>query len=124
MATTRPMPVSCDRIRRAQLLAKERGVVAGVDLAKRIFHSVDIGLKVEILIEDGEQIGLAMWCSLYPVHPIRYSRPERLVLNFMQRMSGIATQTNRLVRMLEGTHAKLLDTRKTTPLLRELKSMP
>jgi nicotinate-nucleotide pyrophosphorylase (carboxylating) len=105
---------------RAQLLAKERGVVAGVDLAKRIFHSVDIGLKVEILIEDGEQIGPGNVVLTVSGASHSILKAERLVLNFMQRMSGIATQTNRLVRMLEGTHAKLLDTRKTTPLLREL----
>lgn len=105
---------------RAQLLAKETGVVAGVDLAKRIFNKVDTHLKVEIRMEDGSPIspGDVVLTVSGPSNSIL--KAERLVLNFMQRMSGIATQTQRLVRLLDGTDAKLLDTRKTTPLLREL----
>lgn len=105
---------------KAHLLVKEAGVVAGVSLAVRIFHRVDPNLKVTVHIEDGTVISIGDVVLTVEGASRSILKAERLVLNFMQRMSGIATRTHQLVKLTEGTHAKLLDTRKTTPLLREL----
>jgi nicotinate-nucleotide pyrophosphorylase (carboxylating) len=108
---------------RARLLVKEDGVVAGVQLAERIFHYVDPALKVNLLIADGAAIKVGDVVLTVEGSSNSILKTERLVLNFMQRMSGIATRTRQLVRLTEGTNAKLLDTRKTTPLLRELEKL-
>lgn len=108
---------------RAQLLVKEHGVVAGVALAVRIFHAVDPKLQVDVRIGDGTQIAVGDVVLTVAGPSNSILKAERLVLNFMQRMSGIATHTQRLVKLTEGTNAKLLDTRKTTPLLRELEKL-
>lgn len=107
-------------IGKAQLLVKEQGVIAGVALAQRIFHRVDPMLHVDIRIHDGSTIALGDVVLTVQGRSQSILKAERLVLNFMQRMSGIATRTHQLVQLIEGTSAKLLDTRKTTPLLREL----
>ncbi len=103
---------------RARLLIKDTGILAGMELAQAIFAQVDSGLQVQVLLTDGSpvipgDIGLIVAGNAQSI-----LKAERLVLNCMQRMSGIATYTNRLVQLLEGTRAKLLDTRKTTPLFR------
>ena len=103
---------------KARLIFKEDGIVGGIELAIQIFKIVDHGLKIEVFKKDGDvvkygDIGLHVSGS---VHSILVS--ERLVLNCMQRLSGIATITNKIVKKIEGTNAKLLDTRKTTPGLR------
>jgi len=108
---------------RAQLLVKESGVVAGVGLAVRIFHAVDPKLEVDVRIVDGAQIAVGDVVLIVAGSSNSILKAERLVLNFMQRMSGIATHTQKLVKLTEGTNAKLLDTRKTTPLLRELEKL-
>jgi nicotinate-nucleotide pyrophosphorylase (carboxylating) len=108
---------------RARLLVKEDGVVAGVQLAERIFHYVDPALKVNLLIADGAAIKVGDVVLTVEGSSNSILKAERLVLNFMQRMSGIATHTRQLVQLIEGTTAKLLDTRKTTPLLRELEKL-
>lgn len=108
---------------KAQLLAKENGVVAGVELAQRIFHHHDPDLSVNVLISDGSDIHVGDVVLTVEGSSRSILKTERLVLNFMQRMSGIATHTQRLVKLTEGTGAKLLDTRKTTPLLRELEKL-
>lgn len=108
---------------RAQLLVKENGVVAGVGLAVRIFHHVDPKLEVDVRIADGAQIAVGDVVLTVAGSSKSILKAERLVLNFMQRMSGIATHTQRLMKLTEGTNAKLLDTRKTTPLLREVEKM-
>lgn len=102
----------------AKLLIKEDGIIAGVQLALEIFKQVDADLKVEVFINDGAEVkygDIALTVS-GSSHSILLA--ERLVLNCMQRMSGIATKTNHIVQLLSGYHTQLLDTRKTTPGLR------
>jgi len=103
---------------KARLIFKENGIVAGLKLAEQIFKTVDPQLKVELLKKDGDHItygdiGLHVSGS---VHSILVS--ERLVLNCMQRLSGIASITRTIVDAVKGTNVKILDTRKTTPGLR------
>ena len=104
----------------ARLLVKDTGIIAGTGAASRIFQRIDEAIQIEILIEEGSDvqpgdtvftIGGAMWSIL---------RAERLVLNVMQRMSGIATRTAEYVGRLEGLPTRILDTRKTVPGLRML----
>ena len=103
---------------RARLLVKDQGVLAGVEVARAIVQRIDPGLELEVSIQDGRSVkpGDIAFTVNGSVHSILQS--ERLMLNFMQRMSGIATYTKRLVDIIEGTGAQLLDTRKTTPGLR------
>ncbi|MDQ7947835.1 MAG: carboxylating nicotinate-nucleotide diphosphorylase [Pedobacter sp.] len=105
---------------RAQLIVKENGVLAGVELALEIFHQVDPELQVNVLIKDGEKVkvGDIALTVTGSTHGILLA--ERLVLNCMQRMSGIATKTSRIVALLKPYHTQVLDTRKTTPGLRYL----
>ena len=103
---------------KAKLLIKEKGVLAGVELAKRIFKRFDPELKVDVFIKDGEEVNPGDIAFEVSGKSISILSTERLVLNFMQRMSGIATQTRSIVDLIEGTSAKLLDTRKTTPGIR------
>ena len=108
---------------KSKLLVKEDGVLAGVDVALQVFNIVDPDLKTEVYIRDGSEIrtGDVVFTVSGKVQSILVA--ERLVLNIMQRMSGIATTTRKYVRCIEGTHARLLDTRKTTPNLRILEKM-
>jgi nicotinate-nucleotide pyrophosphorylase (carboxylating) len=108
---------------KAKLLVKENGVIAGVSLAERIFQRFDPELKIKILIEDGSTVTVGDIVLTVEGSSRSILKTERLVLNFMQRMSGIATKTAKLNSLISGTSAKLLDTRKTTPLLRELEKM-
>ena len=105
---------------KAQLLVKEDGILCGVEVAKKIYQKFDSDLKINVFIEDGTPIKKGD--IVYTVEGKRVSilQTERLVLNFMQRLSGISTQTNQYVKLLEGTNTKVLDTRKTTPGLRLL----
>lgn len=109
-----------DKLGEAKLLVKEDGVIAGIDVAVEIFKQVDNSLEVDVFIEDGSIVkyGEIVLFVRGKIHSIL--KAERLVLNVMQRMSGIATRTAEYVKQLEGTSAKVLDTRKTTPLLRFL----
>lgn len=102
----------------AQLLVKDDGIIAGVELAGMIFKKFDPSLEINVLIEDGSRVTKGDIAFILKGSSRSILSTERLVLNFMQRMSGIATQTNRLVQLIEGTNAKLLDTRKTTPGIR------
>jgi len=104
----------------ARLLVKEKGVLAGVRVAERIFHRFDNEILMELYLNDGDPIkpGDVAFRVCGKVHTILQC--ERLVLNVMQRMSGIATSTRSYVSMLEGTGAQILDTRKTTPGFRIL----
>ena len=106
-----------------QLLVKEEGILAGVDVAKTTFEQIDPNLVVDILIEDGSSInkGDIAFNIQGPVRSLL--RGERLVLNIMQRMSGIATKTHSIAQLIKGTRSKLLDTRKTTPNMRVLEKM-
>lgn len=105
---------------RATLLVKEDGILCGVEVAREVFHQVDPTLTMDIFLHDGAEIHKGD--RVFEVHGRAASilQGERLALNFMQRMSGIATATHRVTRQLQGLHTKILDTRKTTPLLREL----
>ncbi len=105
---------------KAQLLVKENGVLAGVQLAVEIFKKVDKSLKVKAFINDGSRIKIGDIVLIVEGKAQSILLAERLVLNCMQRMSGIATKTNYLVQLCKGTKAKVIDTRKTTPNLRGL----
>ncbi|MFT5858113.1 MAG: nicotinate-nucleotide pyrophosphorylase (carboxylating) [Flavobacteriaceae bacterium] len=102
----------------ARLLVKDNGVIAGVELAERIFKTFDPSLEIDVLIKDGESVIFGDIAFIVKGSSRSILTTERLVLNFMQRMSGIATQTSQIVQLIEGTNVKLLDTRKTTPGIR------
>ena len=104
----------------AQLIIKEAGILAGVELAEMIFKRFDDELKIEVLLKDGSIVKPGDIAFIVNGSSRSILSSERLVLNFMQRMSGIASQTNRIVKLIEGTNTKLLDTRKTTPGIRYL----
>ena len=103
---------------KATLFVKDDGILAGVDLAVRIFRKYDPSLEVDVLIIDGTPVKKGDIAFTVTGSSRSILATERLVLNFMQRMSGIATKTNRIVSLLEGTSTRLLDTRKTTPCIR------
>jgi len=105
---------------KAKLLIKEKGILAGVKVALEAFSTIDKDLTCEILIEDGKSIlpdDIAFYISGRQQSILK---SERLVLNIMQRMSGIATSTNQYVEQVKGFKTKILDTRKTTPGIRFL----
>jgi nicotinate-nucleotide pyrophosphorylase (carboxylating) len=108
---------------KAKLLIKENGILAGVELALEIFKEVDPALVTDVLIKDGAavKIGDIVLTVSGSTHSILIA--ERLVLNCMQRMSGIATKTHQIVSILKDTKTKVLDTRKTTPGLRYLEKL-
>ncbi len=105
---------------KARLLIKEEGILAGVEVAWTIFHRFDEGLVVEVLINDGTYVKPGDVAFIVSGKVQSLLQTERLVLNIMQRMSGIATTTGKYVKLLEGTKTKVLDTRKTTPGMRML----
>lgn len=105
---------------KARLLIKEEGILAGVEVARTIFHRFDEGLVVEVLINDGTYVNPGDVAFIVSGKVQSLLQTERLVLNIMQRMSGIATTTGKYVKLLEGTKTKVLDTRKTTPGMRML----
>ncbi|MFN3968125.1 carboxylating nicotinate-nucleotide diphosphorylase [Flavobacterium sp.] len=100
---------------KAKLLVKDTGIIAGVEFAKMVFENVDPTLEVEVFIEDGTAVKHGDVVFHVSGSSQSILKAERLVLNSMQRMSAIATKTNKYVRLLEGTKTKILDTRKTTP---------
>ncbi|WP_281632159.1 carboxylating nicotinate-nucleotide diphosphorylase [Flavobacterium luteolum] len=103
---------------KAKLLVKDQGIIAGVELAKMIFEHVDPKLKVKTFIEDGTRVEYGEIVFEVSGSSQSILKAERVVLNTMQRMSAIATKTSHLMQLLEGTNAKILDTRKTTPNFR------
>ncbi len=105
---------------KAKLLVKEDGIIAGVNFAKRIFKYVDVNLKVETFINDGEAVKFGDIVFHVSGSSLSILKAERLVLNAMQRMSAIATKTKKFAVLLEGTKTKILDTRKTTPGIRAI----
>lgn len=105
-------------IQKARLLVKDEGILAGVELALHIFRRIDPGLEVEVFIQDGSAIKKGEVPFHVSGDAQSILQAERLVLNCMQRMSGIATYTHQLNEMIRHTSAKLLDTRKTTPNFR------
>lgn len=100
---------------KAKLLVKDTGIIAGVEFAKMIFKYVDASLKVTTFIEDGSEVKFGDVVFHVSGSSQSILKAERLVLNSMQRMSAIATKTNKYVDLLKGTSTKILDTRKTTP---------
>ena len=109
-----------DAMGRSHLLIKEDGVLAGVEVAKEVFRRFDPELKVEVLMEDGTRVKKGDIAMIVSGRVRSLLQTERLMLNIMQRMSGIATTTSRYVERLKGTKTRVLDTRKTTPGLRML----
>lgn len=109
-----------DAMGKSHLLIKENGILAGVEMAKKVFAKFDSTLKVEVLINDGNPVKIGDIAMIVSGKTRSLLQTERLMLNIMQRMSGIATMTNKYVKLLEGTRTHVLDTRKTTPGLRML----
>ena len=107
-------------IGKSHLLIKEDGILAGVEVAKRVFARFDPTLKVEVLINDGSRVKKGDIAMIVSGKVRSLLQTERLMLNIMQRMSGIATTTNKYVELLKGTKTHVLDTRKTTPGMRML----
>lgn len=105
---------------KARLLVKDNGILCGIEVAKAVFEKVDANLKTDIHIKEGSAIKYGDIAFHVYGSAISILTAERLVLNCMQRMSGIATKTSEYVKAIEGTNAKVIDTRKTTPNLRFL----
>ena len=107
----------------AKLIVKENGVLAGVEVAKRVFELYDSTLEVEVFINDGAAVAVGDIVLNVKGKAQSILSTERLVLNIMQRMSGIATKTSKIVDKIKDTGARVLDTRKTTPGIRRLEKM-
>ena len=105
---------------KAQLLVKQNGIIAGVEMARKIFEIFDKELKMETFIQDGASVTVGDIVFIVEGKVLSILQIERLVLNVMQRMSGVATKTAEYVERLKGLKTKILDTRKTTPGLRYL----
>ena len=105
---------------KARLLIKEEGIICGIDVAIQVLTKVDASIVVNKILSDGDRVKPGDIAFTVEGPSISILTAERLLLNFMQRMSGIATTTNSYVQQLTGTNTRLLDTRKTTPLLREI----
>lgn len=103
-----------------KLLVKDNGIIAGIEVAKRIFNKVDKKIKIAVKIEDGAKVKKGDIAFTVSGNARSLLTAERLILNCMQRMSGVATQAHNLQAMCKGTKAKVLDTRKTTPGMRLL----
>ncbi len=112
--------IPADAMGKSKLLIKEPGVLAGIDVACEVFHRFDPELQVEVLIPDGTTVQPGDVAMIVSGRVQSLLQTERLMLNVMQRMSGIATMTRRYVNALAGTKTRVLDTRKTTPGLRML----
>ncbi|MEY1638805.1 carboxylating nicotinate-nucleotide diphosphorylase [Tenuifilum osseticum] len=115
--------VPYDAVGAVQLMMKQEGVIAGLRVAERIYKRIDGSISINFLKSDGEllQPGDIAFRAYGRVHALLQA--ERIVLNVLQRMSGVATQTREYVKLCEGTKAKVLDTRKTTPGMRVLDKM-
>ncbi len=112
--------IPSDALGKAKLLVKDECIIAGVEFAKKVFSCVDPGLKIDILIPDGQLVRYGDVVFYVSGSSQSILKAERLVLNAMQRMSAIATKTNQYVKLLEGTKTKILDTRKTSPGIRAI----
>ena len=105
---------------KSKLLIKEEGILAGVEIAKEVFRRFDPEMQVEVLLQDGAHVKPGDVAMVVTGRVQSLLQTERLMLNIMQRMSGIATMTHKYVERLEGTKTRVLDTRKTTPGMRML----
>jgi nicotinate-nucleotide pyrophosphorylase (carboxylating) len=112
--------VPADAVKKARMIAKQSGIVCGTEIVAKVFKTVNPALNINILRRDGEVIVAGDVILRISGNARSILTAERTALNFIQRMSGIATKTHSLMKKVEGTKAKLLDTRKTTPLLRAL----
>jgi nicotinate-nucleotide pyrophosphorylase (carboxylating) len=102
------------------IVAKKEGILAGINVAKQVFHRVDPELKVEVLLEDGARVKPSSKVAKVSGSIASILKAERVALNFLQRLSGIASETNRYVEAVKGLPVRIMDTRKTTPGLRSL----
>lgn len=102
----------------ARVVIKDSGIIAGLYVAERVFHKINPALDIKILIGEGASVKRGDVAMTISGDARAILTAERLALNFLQRMSGIATNTNKLVKLLEGTGTKILDTRKTSPGMR------
>ena len=109
-----------DAMGKSQLIIKEDGILAGIRIAKEVFHRFDASMQVQVLIEDGSHVKKGDVAMIVTGKVRSLLQTERLMLNNMQRMSGIATMTAKYVDRLKGTNTRVLDTRKTTPGMRML----
>lgn len=105
---------------RQQLIVKEEGILAGVEIAKKVFDKFDPDLKMTVFIQDGAHVKPGDVAFVVEGRVRSLLQTERIMLNIMQRMSGVATMTHKYQSRLEGLHTKVLDTRKTTPGMRLL----
>lgn len=104
----------------ASIIVKSEGILAGIEVAKKVFHQVDLGLRMDVLLEDGSRIKASDVIARVEGKVANILKAERVALNFLQRLSGIATETNRYVEAVRGLPVHIMDTRKTTPSLRVL----
>jgi nicotinate-nucleotide pyrophosphorylase (carboxylating) len=112
--------IPADSESEAIILAKEEGVLAGIDVANRVFSKIDPNVVFKKNLDDGQKFREGLTLALIQGRSVSILKGERIALNFLQRMSGIATTTQKYVQELRGTKTKILDTRKTTPGLRSL----
>src|SRR5574344_992460 len=112
--------IPADAMGKSKLLIKEEGILAGIEIAKEVFGRFDPTMKVEVFINDGAHVKPGDVAMIVEGKIQSLLQTERLMLNIMQRMSGIATMTAEYVKRLEGTKTRVLDTRKTTPGMRML----
>ena len=112
--------ISKDSFSKAVILAKEKGILAGIHVARRVFEDIDNKITFKSFFDDGQSFNKGKQLAMLDGSSISLLKGERTALNFLQRMCGIATITRKFVKCLEGTKTKILDTRKTTPGLRAL----
>jgi nicotinate-nucleotide pyrophosphorylase (carboxylating) len=112
--------IPADRRGTGFIVAKKEGILAGINVAKEVFHRVDPELTVEILLEDGAGVKPGSKLANVSGSIASILKAERVALNFLQRLSGIASETNRYVEAVKGLPVRIMDTRKTTPGLRSL----
>ena len=112
--------IPADAMGKQQLIIKEEGIVAGIEVAKRVFAAFDPDLKMTQYLHDGDRVKPGDIAFVVEGRTQSLLQTERLMLNIMQRMSGVATRTAEYVKLVEGTKCRVLDTRKTTPGLRML----
>jgi len=112
--------IPADRRGTGLIVAKKEGILAGINVAKQVFHQVDPELKAEVLLEDGMRVKPGTKLAKVSGSIASILKAERVALNFLQRLSGIASETNRYVEAVKGLPVRIMDTRKTTPGLRSL----
>ncbi|HJX69123.1 MAG TPA: nicotinate-nucleotide diphosphorylase (carboxylating), partial [Dehalococcoidia bacterium] len=112
--------IPADRRGTGFIVAKKEGILAGMNVAKQVFHRVDPELTVEVLLEDGAGVKPGSKLANVSGSIASILKAERVALNFLQRLSGIASETNRHVEAVKGLPVRIMDTRKTTPGLRSL----